>query len=67
MSYGPLLGPFFCILTLVDREYPLLEEAYKSGRGHVIREYGLHTYGAEKWRAEFLPVRQKLFLSVQPA
>ena len=46
---------------LLEREYPLLEEAYKSGRGHVIREYGLHTYGDEKRRAEFFPCATEAF------
>ena len=46
---------------LVDREYPILEEAYKSGRGHVIREYGLHTYGEEKRRAEFFTCATEAF------
>ena len=46
---------------LVDREYPVLEEAYKSGKSHVIREYGLKTYGAEKWRAEFFTCATEAF------
>ena len=46
---------------LVDREYPVLEEAYKSGKSHVIREYGLKTYDAEKWRAEFFACATEAF------
>lgn len=46
---------------LLELEYPLLEEAYKSGRGHVIREYGLHTYGEEKRRAEFFTCATEAF------
>ena len=46
---------------LVDREYPILEEAYKSGKGHVIGKYGLETYGTEKWRAEFFACATEAF------
>ena len=46
---------------MVDREYTRLEEAHKSGKGHVIKEYGLHTYGEEKRRAEFFPCATEAF------
>jgi len=46
---------------MVDREYTRLEEAHKSGEGHVIKEYGLHTYGEEKRRAEFFPCATEAF------
>ena len=46
---------------LVNREYPRLEEAYKSGKGHVIREYGLKTYGEEKRRSEFFACATETF------
>ena len=46
---------------MVDREYTRLEEAHKSGQGHVIKEYGLHTYGEEKRRAEFFPCATEAF------
>ena len=45
----------------MDREYTRLEEAHKSGQGHVIKEYGLHTYGEEKRRAEFFPCATEAF------
>ena len=38
-----------------------LEEAYKSGKGHVIGKYGLETYGTEKWRAEFFACATEAF------
>ncbi len=58
----PVLSPDRKIWEeMVDREYIRLEEAYKSGKGHVIREYGLHTYGEEKRRAEFFPCATEAF------